>query len=1832
MEFATILEADAAIQMFHNFDMGNGTRLGVKVSETKENREKRLSKKNEEDNFLSTLNCGRYTTTNEKPSSVAGGYELTSQEMKHCEKNPFLPSYKTRMPGTDSPPASSQENVIREVEEAGSSSLPHASASPSKPSPSLPAAGASPRQCIKCGTECTNKCANCKTPYCSKKCQMSDWERHRVECKKGSESKRDGPLSESSSLVIREREESEGEGFDIPTPPIEELMNVLQGQQDTTVTSAAKKLTCDKPVPTTTQLPTEDHVEEDAAKFALSLPIVSHPATEKEPQTFLTPPRSPSQSPVSIPGHPAQAPAQPSSPVNPMAATQIGVCISVSELLEVFQSAHFPLPSVPPGSQPPQMFNAVVTSILSCVRFSSILMSVESKQALNTIRECGASTYLSPAEPLCLVVGSKVGYIDDNGDLSRMEVTKIQPLEDFIDLRYYDMGGAIRTSVSQHSLVTLPENIVTIPCLRYRCSLNQLGARGQVGTEFLMSLVHHKPVRITNLGRHQTVTSGSVFYKCDVHLLDGLSVTPLVKEFLSKYSKTAPAAGNVSPLKSLVPRPLALSVAASGPPPLPRQEGRYKLMHMAKDVQVHTVPEGVNFVIVPCVVDSPASIWAHVKHPKLSILNRMQKDLNQEYSAGRDEVYSPSVGELCVIRCCQDSKFYRAEVLCVNNNGTVDVRFVDYGRREMILVSQVRHIEPVYLTLPIQALHFSLVGVAPRDHALSWGDGAITYLKNKILNQELTTSLVRHQPPTHFISPQDPDNPQQSLAQAMISHGWCEKPSNKAPDHSLGKIPGIKLLQTQSSPVGPLPASQPCSPAWLSPSTSPHSPEDDPQTSGKTTLPLSPSSGGGPKSHSISPKTPPTDSPPSHLEHEDSISPESPRKISSCLGSARVGTHPVIPMVGLSADNELTAVVTSVTSPYQFHIQKFDKEALTSLMDVTQQLNQVKLEPISDSPSKVVFCVAKYAEDGALYRCKVHKGSGSMCTMKFLDYGNIEEVPRSDIYALPPEFGTLPAQGLLCSLCYFKQTGMQEQADRPGPPSPQCIRDFKALLENKQVHIKVKMVIASNPDLYPKHIVSVTTEDGKDVLGALVKAGHAISQEDRSSPKKHRNMDGGGCYRRGGDGGRDGGQRKGGGGRRRGDSGSRRGGVEGGFRSGEGGRGGFNSLRECDNRETSTPSRPWKSLTAAIAQDHSPPATSQPVIHPTDQGSAPIPPSPAPCDIPLLSSLPITEIPSDKEYIEVMVTDISSPHTFSLQLVTPESLQVISNLQTDLNSPNLPLSPSPSSRPLPGQVYCCKYPLDNMVYRAAVVKAMANECVVQFIDYGNTDTVPLDNLVSCPAQFLSIPVMAIQCSLAGVFPPPPSHQWSPQAANFLQQKCYERVLQAKIESRDVISSVPSIYLIDTSCDTADISMADELISAGLAVDTSPSPPPRPVPSDPVSTQCKPLPLSDPQPHPPVPATMPITHLPGPVLPDAEEFDVLVTNVDSVTDIYIHPVTADTPHIMGNFMNSITEYCSAQTTPPTTPPSVGHYCLALFTDGNWFRARIDSVSAGNVGVFFVDFGNHETLPLANIRWMPTQFTDVPIQVLKCGLCGIKPRAALEPNPTACGVLATAAKISCHVVCHCPLLVELAVSSTGKSLRAELTAVGALPPPPPDTVFSMKSSSLPPGTEHRILVTEVQGPDMFWVQSLETPDIAKLPPLMHALGAHCGKQSPSRVPVLGELCCAKFSEDDVWYRARVVSFPSLSECKVRFLDYGNCEICAVSEVLPLSGEFLALPALAISCTLPGWEDVGERGAEGEVILKFKNLAENKMLQVVQKGWGRGRTVVEMMTSDGPIQQLL
>ena len=109
--------------------------------------------------------------------------------------------------------------------------------------------------------------------------------------------------------------------------------------------------------------------------------------------------------------------------------------------------------------------------------------------------------------------------------------------------------------------------------------------------------------------------------------------------------------------------------------------------------------------------------------------------------------------------------------------------------------------------------------------------------------------------------------------------------------------------------------------------------------------------------------------------------------------------------------------------------------------------------------------------------------------------------------------------------------------------------------------------------------------------------------------------------------------------------------------------------------------------------------------------------------------------------------------------------------------------------------------------------------------------------------------------------------------------------------------------------------------------------------------------------------------------------------------------------------------------------------------------------------------------------------------------------------------------------------------------------------------------------KIVITEVTSEMHFFGQLVESGP--KLEQLSSQLRAELEARPPipgSYTPKVGDVCVAKFSLDDEWYRAKVLSVNSNGNVTVLFIDYGNREQTKATNLAQIPAGFEALPAQA------------------------------------------------------------
>ena len=86
--------------------------------------------------------------------------------------------------------------------------------------------------------------------------------------------------------------------------------------------------------------------------------------------------------------------------------------------------------------------------------------------------------------------------------------------------------------------------------------------------------------------------------------------------------------------------------------------------------------------------------------------------------------------------------------------------------------------------------------------------------------------------------------------------------------------------------------------------------------------------------------------------------------------------------------------------------------------------------------------------------------------------------------------------------------------------------------------------------------------------------------------------------------------------------------------------------------------------------------------------------------------------------------------------------------------------------------------------------------------------------------------------------------------------------------------------------------------------------------------------------------------------------------------------------------------------------------------------------------------------------------------------------------------------------------------------------------------------------------------------------------------------------GQPCCAKYTQDDCWYRAQILTVTEDS-VSVYFVDFGNMETLSKDRVRPLLPEFCSLSPQVIHCSVADIKPICDTWIEGELSERKRNI---------------------------------
>lgn len=532
---------------------------------------------------------------------------------------------------------------------------------------------------------------------------------------------------------------------------------------------------------------------------------------------------------------------------------------------------------------------------------------------------------------------------------------------------------------------------------------------------------------------------------------------------------------------------------------------------------------------------------------------------------------------------------------------------------------------------------------------------------------------------------------------------------------------------------------------------------------------------------------------------------------------------------------------------------------------------------------------------------------------------------------------------------------------------------------------------------------------------------------------------------------------------------------------------------------------------------------------------------------------------------------------FFIQLLSAEAQleQLSSKLQSIFSSGGSALPAAPSK----DMICCARYSADGCWYRSTVESVTGSRVTVRFVDYGNSETVQANSLKSVPADLMSAPVQAFPCRLKGL------QSWTKQIAGSFSKAA----LDVQIKVRFVSSSSP--FEVQISVSGQDLL---QLLSKSPA-----SSPQKPFSGAPKHHQQGPPPRSarqedwDDDSLAPQSFDQTLKQSGGSSTTSQMSWPHQVfqrqKSVSGKEDVYISHVSEDGTFYLqlsqdSEKIEAITEKLESLSDAVHPNPIVGAACAAKFSaDEAWYRAIIKSTSGTSVNVTFVDFGNGEKCAASSLQPLPSDLL-IPAYAYHCQLEETGPfgQEQLEMFKAA----TVDKQFKATFTAGDPICVTLA-EENGKNLTEVLFPCGSLQPQtvPKETVPA--------------IVSHIGEKGRFFVQlNKDEIDLLSMGEKMET--SYPGQAEKPDSFEEGQVCCAKFPEDDAWYRAVI-----LKDCgdsvHVLFVDYGNSEAVDKTNVLELLS-CLTRPAFAYECQLQGvtsWTSDQKK--------KFKAMTDNKTMNV-------------------------
>ncbi|KAJ6632822.1 hypothetical protein lerEdw1_014602 [Lerista edwardsae] len=606
--------------------------------------------------------------------------------------------------------------------------------------------------------------------------------------------------------------------------------------------------------------------------------------------------------------------------------------------------------------------------------------------------------------------------------------------------------------------------------------------------------------------------------------------------------------------------------------------------------------------------------------------------------------------------------------------------------------------------------------------------------------------------------------------------------------------------------------------------------------------------------------------------------------------------------------------------------------------------------------------------------------------------------------------------------------------------------------------------------------------------------------------------------------------------------------------------------------------------------------------------------------------------------------------------------------------------------PEPRKLCCARYSKDMHFYRAVIMEMVdINNCIVYFLDFGNTETVPLFDVRILLPEFQELPALAISCSLANAFPT--EDVWIKKETDYFKKIVFGQPLILH-----VIAQQNDKYIVNVQCmnGSEQGDLLTFMVQAGYAEYWA-------LKQDPVlnivrgfQVQRSKFKNKNQQSKPPLPKNKvekprnsgqnkkmltvpPVMKESASAFPQCQNvlfsecekeskksaslgpykeywfkpgtvFNVVCHHCASPGD-FVCQIQTKLPEL-NNLMEQIQFYYNTQ----TNQYEKGQLACVVkhLEDGKWYRAALlKHVSETEVDVVLVDYGSHERVLLKDVRGIIPDFLILECQAIRCCLNIVTEFLMFDPDnwtSEACCdfenfVSASEQLLTCTVsalIFRSPNYLYYVVDLQTPFVSAQqfllehghgqlysFELAKSFVPPFSLCSFYYSSFKMKVGNEEEVCITHIHNPSKFYCQlNRNADDIDKI--LKKTAEISQMIRCSNQTSTHG-LCLAKYFADGLFYRA-VTPLRSSNILPVYFVDFGNKQLVAKDELIPIpdhASEILFTPMQAVKCYL---SDLKDTDIPVEISAWFeKNYLGRGLKAVIVAKESDGQLGVELYDND-------